>query len=292
MDTTHNHFSEEVNNSTDNLPGSLSMNVSNDNNANLEANTSGINRNLFSEMALENNSNIPNDLEYLVSSSEETKEISSKTSFDSPPLTPNRNGDILFESTDDDETEIFAISCHPGESFGLVLGMNEIIDASEGEIRKVYVKKVSTNGAINRAMNESNNIRLGDEILAINGTYVKNLSRTECLNLLIDLPNEITLLLLRNKLPWTTGPRCSFYLNLVDKDPESILSPAPKLFTNEGKKIPDGYKLLEVSLYREDSDLLGISIVPSYGNTRHYYQVSYFLQNIFVFNLLERKIMN
>eukprot|EP00106_Octopus_bimaculoides_P005046 XP_014772488.1 PREDICTED: uncharacterized protein LOC106870797 [Octopus bimaculoides] len=205
------------------------------------------------------------NLEYLTSSTEEDE---NKSSFTNEKLA-NDSSLILNEAVNVHTV----VSCLPNESLGIILGMNERIEFEEGEKREVYMKKIVPNGAVHRVVLESQSFTLGDEILAINGAYFEKMTRSECIKLLTNLPSEVSFISRRNPMPWTAGPRCSFYLNLIDNKRESILSPAPKLFTNEGKKIPDNYKLLEISLYREIGDQLGISLVPSYGDTNHYYQI-------------------
>ncbi|XP_029646293.1 uncharacterized protein LOC115220334 [Octopus sinensis] len=205
------------------------------------------------------------NLEYLMSSTEEDE---NKSSFTNEKLASDSS--LILNEAVDVHT---VVSCLPNESLGIILGMNERIEFEEGEKREVYMKKIVPNGAVHRVVLESQSFTLGDEILAINGAYFEKMTRSECIKLLTNLPSEVSFISRRNPMPWTAGPRCSFYLNLIDNNRESILSPAPKLFTNEGKKIPDNYKLLEISLYREIGDQLGISLVPSYGDTNHYYQI-------------------
>lgn len=214
------------------------------------------------------------NLEYLTSSTEEDE---NKSSFTNEKLA--NDSSLILNETVNAHTRV---SCLPNESLGIILGMNERIEFEEGEKREIYMKKIVPNGAVHRVVLESQSFTLGDEILAINGTYFEKMTRSECIEFLTNLPSEVSFISRRNPMPWTAGPRCSFYLNLIDNNRESILSPAPKLFTNEGKKIPDNYKLLEISLYRETGDQLGISLVPSYGDTNHYYQVSNWFFN-FIF---------
>ncbi|XP_013382984.1 uncharacterized protein LOC106153557 [Lingula anatina] len=166
----------------------------------------------------------------------------------------------------------------------------------------VFVKNVIPGGAAERASGSEKGLCPGDEILQVNGRSLRNMTHSEAITYFQEIPLRVMLTIKRGVekqfissesddilKPGDSGSEFTesdtesvdaLRIGHRDSDLSSIQSMEENQFydsddgaVEEGLKIPKGYVLLSINVYRGPKDCLGISIVPSYGSTREYCQV-------------------
>lgn len=159
-----------------------------------------------------------------------------------------------------DSSRIECLILHrlPGEKLGMILGV--IGDKSNrAKVKAVRVRSVTIGGAAERASGGSRGVGVGDEILEINGLDLHTLTYDECVSVFREMPLRVFILVKRGKSVLQSFPE----RELGSSDMEGFLSSPPK-----------GFTLHTVHIQKELKEPLGLSIVPSYGTTKHFYQVS------------------
>ncbi|XP_067666647.1 serine-rich adhesin for platelets-like isoform X2 [Haliotis asinina] len=147
------------------------------------------------------------------------------------------------------------------------LGMRLSVEGgkSSGYVKAVIVRSVVEEGAAYRASGSSVGICAGDEILEVNGTNLRRLNHDDCIAVFKNIPLRVHLVVKRAEPP--PHHRMSGQGGIVTD--VRILS---------GSEMPelgnlDGFILQDVTIRKTGEESLGISIVPSYGTTRDFYQV-------------------
>ena len=184
------------------------------------------------------------------------------------------------ESESGSDTEVLVLHRLPGENLGMILGID---DDENKHVSKVFVKTVSLGGAAHRATGGTRGVQVGDEILQINGTDINTLTHDECISVLREMPLRVILQVRRGKRKpaimlsspahsirstpsYANGPSSSQYSEsscYSESEDDSVA----------GSDI-EGFALHRVEVDKDPKESLGLSIVPSYGSTRQYYQVS------------------
>ncbi|XP_021346493.1 mucin-17-like isoform X2 [Mizuhopecten yessoensis] len=172
----------------------------------------------------------------------------------------------------------------PGENLGMILGIEG--GKFNESISGVFVKTVTIGGAAYRATGSSKGIAVGDEILEVNGMNLKQMNRDECMTVLKEMPLRVNLMLRRGSK--FSGPTSSEGVShfrqkmkevssremKVCKNQRLIQNYAMTTTTSESEDdILEGFALHHVEVDKNPDESLGISIVPSYGSTREFYQV-------------------
>lgn len=181
-------------------------------------------------------------------------------------------------SDDSSEEEVLVLHRLPGENLGMILGIDS--DPAHQTVRSVYVKTVTIGGAAYRATGSKKGIQEGDQILQINGTDLNILTHDECLTVLREMPLRVILKIRRGKKKVKTAVKLSPPLSLGSRGSFGD-SPSPLVYSEsssyseseeEDGKL-EGFAQIHVEIDKHPNESLGLSVVPSYGSTRQYYQV-------------------
>ena len=172
----------------------------------------------------------------------------------------------------------------PGESLGMILGIEGGKDGSD-KVSATLVKSVTLGGAAYRATGSSKGVCVGDKIVEVNELDLRTLTHDECMQVFKDMPLRVWLGIIRGQKdlpPVSVSPA-----PMMDKKDPVKPSRGPVQRTNRPVQITrrreasdsedDGYggfAMYHVTVNKEPEQNLGLSIVPSYGSTREYYQVS------------------
>ncbi|KAK3091882.1 hypothetical protein FSP39_023425 [Pinctada imbricata] len=178
----------------------------------------------------------------------------------------------------DSDTEVLVLHRLPGENIGMILGIDKSDDNKR--VSKVFVKTVTIGGAAHRATGGTRGVQIGDEILQINGTDINTLTHDECISVLREMPLRVILKIKRSKLRPVQGSPTASVKSLSSYQnghSSSQYSESSVYSESEDENIaPDkieGFKLHRAEIDKDPEESLGLSIVPSYGSTRQYYQI-------------------
>ncbi|XP_061173402.1 uncharacterized protein LOC133182573 [Saccostrea echinata] len=182
-------------------------------------------------------------------------------------------------SGESSEEEVLVLHRLPGENLGMILGIDS--DPTCQTVKSVYVKTVTIGGAAYRATGSKKGIQEGDQILQINGTDLNILTHDECLTVLREMPLRVILKICRGKKRIApTAVKLSPAMSLASSKSFGD-SPSPLVYSEtssyseseeeEGKF--DGFVQIHVEIDKHPNESLGLSIVPSYGSTRQFYQI-------------------
>lgn len=173
----------------------------------------------------------------------------------------------------------------PGENLGMILGIEGGKDGS-GNVSSVSVKSVTLGGAAYRASGGSKGICVGDSIMEVNGLDLRTLTHDECVQVFKDMPLRVSLGIRRGRKdlpPVSISPApvidATLYVRQQAKSPVQKFNQKPVQITRrrDASDSEDdgfsGFAMYEVTVQKEPEQNLGLSIVPSYGSTREYYQV-------------------
>ncbi len=166
----------------------------------------------------------------------------------------------ITEKTEQVNTEVLVIHRLPGEKLGMGLSI-ESVGGDDDPIKGVFVENIVPGGAADKATGGTQGICVGDEILAINGTPLKDVSYSETVAFFREMPLRMILMVSRKVEPKVI---------LADVELGETTTDLPE----EQFEIPEGFETVAVSLEKKPTESLGISIVPSYGSTQKFYQVS------------------
>ena len=81
----------------------------------------------------------------------------------------------------------------PGEPMGLEVDVKRSL-GSDGPIRGVFVSRVTPGSAVDKALSPGGRIRVGDEILAINGTHLSSVGHSEVQQIISEMPLRVELI--------------------------------------------------------------------------------------------------
>ena len=176
------------------------------------------------------------------------------------------------------DEEILVLHRLPGENLGMILGIDS--DPNHQTVRSVYVKTVTIGGAAYRATGSKKGIQEGDQILQMNGTDLNILTHDECLTVLREMPLKVILKIRRGKRRVVPSVKLSPPLSLASSRSFGD-SPSPLVYSEsscyseseEEEGTLDGFNQIHVEIDKHPSESLGLSVVPSYGSTRQFYQV-------------------
>ncbi len=133
--------------------------------------------------------------------------------FDEQEVLENKQ-DVLKPEVLKQEEEIEVLVLHrlPGEK----LGMGLSIESTKGDndpVKGVYVENVTPGGAADRATGGRHGLCVGDEILQVNGTPLREVSYSETVTFFKEMPLRVMFMVRRYKQPELELP------------PESIINP-------------------------------------------------------------------
>ncbi|CAL1540874.1 unnamed protein product [Lymnaea stagnalis] len=171
-------------------------------------------------------------------------------------------------------------------------------------IKRVMVKTVTPKKPAASIYDTSNTILAGDEVIKIDGCYLNQLTYTQCETLLKSISDNTVVTIKRHNLTWDSNEHAESTLNitlppftqvLVTKDntdycnqslgdnvlntthsQNSYLLENIQLFPWDDVKkedVPRGFNKLTIVILKNADENLGVSIVPSYGDTRDLYQI-------------------
>lgn len=176
----------------------------------------------------------------------------------------------------------------------------------DSRVYGVFVSGVHPGGPAEMASGGTRGISVGDEILRINGTQLRDMSHTEAVQIFNEMPLRITVMVKRGGNVVTPPPlndrQSSMYSvesvddlsgNDLDNDPSSPSSLSGDeegglyqvhplstyaLQTRKASIRHDGYELRKIVFKKHISERLGLQIEPVEIGTYKYYQVGYVLQ--------------
>ncbi|XP_035824426.1 uncharacterized threonine-rich GPI-anchored glycoprotein PJ4664.02 isoform X2 [Aplysia californica] len=199
-------------------------------------------------------------------------------------------------SPENDTMEYVYLNRLPGENLGMVMGI-EGDQENRRPIESVVVKSITPGGAAARACQAGHSILVGDHIKEVDGRPLTELTHDECIALLADMPEKVILTVSRASATETSQmPDDTVDQNLLaaaskrktSRGPPPVPPPRKYFkdtadgswvatedasYREEGEVTPRGFLKLDVTVFREAGDSLGLSIVPSYGATCDLYQV-------------------
>lgn len=181
------------------------------------------------------------------------------------------------EDSDSESLETLVLHRLPGENLGMILGIEGGKDNC-GKVSSVLVKSVTLGGAAFRATGSSKGVCVSDEILKVNGTDLRTLSHDECISVFKDMPLRVSLGVRRgqkNLPPVEISPKETEVINQKFDFYHSNQATASDRWSNsdsEDDKM-SGFAVYKVTIEKEPYETLGLSIVPSYGSTKEYYQI-------------------
>lgn len=199
------------------------------------------------------------------------------------------------DSDTDQNFENLMLHRLPGENLGMILGI-EGGKFGRGTVTSVAVKSVTLGGAAYRASGGTKGVCVGDEICTVNGLDLCTLSNDECIQIFKDMPLRVSLGVRRGRKDisaYSVSPLPFQETNAAEK-PQKLPEPAkPPTPIKPAKSKPNkpveitrrrdasdseddgfgGFATYHVTVEKHASENLGISIVPSYGSTREYYQI-------------------
>ncbi|CAH1796615.1 unnamed protein product [Owenia fusiformis] len=173
------------------------------------------------------------------------------------------------ESSDYQSIPIDILTLHrlPGERMGMALRI-EGDPNKNSQIEGVYIEGVTPGGASERATGAKKGLCVGDEILQINGSQLKEYTYSEVIQIFKELPLMVILTVQRR-----------VRMDLIQQDNARKAAEAQKAKQEEKNEDADeesefdGFETHVVHIKKRPEENLGLSIVPSYGSTRDYFQV-------------------
>ncbi len=181
----------------------------------------------------------------------------------------------------DDRTDIEMLVLHrlPGEK----LGMGLSVESSGGEndpVKGVFVQSVTPGGAADRATGGRYGLCVGDQILEVNGSPLRETSYSETVTFFKEMPLRVMFTVCRHRQPELETPLESLLNTEKEEtaDDELMSSIAEVPNTIQNPNVPAGFELVVVSVQKPDpKENLGLTIMPSYGSTSQFYQVRAFI---------------
>ena len=194
----------------------------------------------------------------------------------------------------------------PGERLGMGLSVESTGDEND-PVKGVFVERVSPGGAADRATGAERGICLGDEILEINGSPLKDASYSETIAFFRQMPLRIMVLVKRGDpnevfssrdkdsdalvrvtshssgssvhLDTTLNRSSSTEMssNFTVHDRHQLHDPQHHHDKHHLGDVPGGYHSVQISFHKDPDRSLGLQLVPSFHSPSQYYEVSYIL---------------
>ena len=184
----------------------------------------------------------------------------------------------------DSDVEILVLHRLPGEK----LGMGLSVESTGGEndpVKGVCIESVTPGGAADRATGGKHGLCVGDEILEVNGSQLNEVSYSETVAFFKEMPLRVMFTVRRQcqadlEVPLesviNSNLTSEFPHSNMGEEPMSSIAEVPNNVTTSAT-IPGGFELVVVTVKKNDpNENLGLTIIPSYGSTSHFYQVSIF----------------
>lgn len=172
------------------------------------------------------------------------------------------NGECVRSQGSDSNVETLIVHRLPGENLGMILGV-EGGKEGQGPVTSITVKSVTMGGAAYRATGGTKGICVGDEILNVNGTNLRRLSHEACISVFKEMPLRVTMTIRRGKSQFSS----------VTKSYSYHINGHPEYYSDSEDDSPRNFASHTVEITKKASTSLGLSIVPSYGSTKEFYQV-------------------
>ncbi|CAG2235795.1 unnamed protein product [Mytilus edulis] len=172
------------------------------------------------------------------------------------------------KSLDCDQEEVVVLHRLPGENLGMILGIEG--DKTKEHISAVRVKTVTIGGAAYRATGSSSGIAVGDEVLQVNGLDLKTLSHDECVTVFKEMPLRV-ILKIKRKFKQTKSSETGSQSSEGKGSKNSFVMRYSASESEDDNH--DGFVPLQCEIDKDPTESLGLSIVPSYGSTRQYFQI-------------------
>ncbi|KAL5004224.1 hypothetical protein ScPMuIL_017680 [Solemya velum] len=172
------------------------------------------------------------------------------------------NGESIRSQGSDSSVETLVVHRLPGENLGMILGV-EGGKEGQGPVTSIVVKSVTMGGAAYRATGGTKGICVGDEILNVNGTNLRRLSHAACISVFKEMPLRVTMTIRRGKSRFSP----------VTKSYSYHINGHPEYYSDSEEDSPMNFAPHTIEINKNASRSLGMSIVPSYGSTKEYYQV-------------------
>ena len=177
------------------------------------------------------------------------------------------------------DVELLVLHRLPGEK----LGMGLSVESTGGEndpVKGVFVESVTPGGAADRASGGKHGLCVGDEILEVNNSKLSEVSYSETVAFFKEMPLRVMFTVRRqHQADLEVPPESIVNLmgdsphNGLDEEHMSSIAEVPNNTTTSAT-IPGGFELVVVTVKKQESkENLGLTIVPSYGSTSHFYQV-------------------
>ena len=186
-----------------------------------------------------------------------------------------------------DSVETLMLHRLPGENMGMILGIEDRGPGSD-QVSCVVVKSVTLGGAAYRASGGSKGLCVGDEILSVNSLELQAMSHDECVQVFRDMPLRVMLGVRRGQKdlpPVSISPAPASPISPARQpsrpkyrapDPPRPRQVEPARPGNVSDSEDDGFggfAVYQITVEKSPQENLGISIVPSYGSTKEFYQV-------------------
>ena len=183
--------------------------------------------------------------------------------------------------------EVLVLHRLPGEK----LGMGLSVESTGGEsdpVKGVFVESVTPGGAADRASGGKHGLCVGDEILEVNNSKLSEVSYSETVAFFKEMPLRVMFTVRRQhqadlEVPPENIVNLSgeFPQSDLDEEHMSSIAEVPNNTTTSAT-IPGGFELVVVTVKKKDpKENLGLTIVPSYGSTSHFYQVRITIVDLF-----------
>lgn len=172
-------------------------------------------------------------------------------------------------------------------------------------VKGVFIKSVSIGGAASKAESPSGGLRPGDEVLAVNGEFLRGLDQNDVIKILKDIPSVTLLQVLRAEQKLETKTRFGDKTKQISRSLTSLtreetegegvngskfhsyyenVKSKKEATSSEYEDVPDGYAKLVITLSKPANASLGLSLIPSSGRLKGYFQVSSFFAQHFLLN--------
>lgn len=193
------------------------------------------------------------------------------------------------DDDDDDNVESLIVHRLPGETLGMEVDIKRPL-GHDSRVYGVFVSGVHPGGPAEMASGGTRGICVGDEILRINGTQLRDMSHTEAVQIFNEMPLRITVVVKRGPTTAATPPpfkdrQTSMYSvesvddlsgNDLENDPSSPSSlsgdeggvyqvhplSAYALQTRKASIRHEGFELRKIVFKKHVSERLGLQIEP------------------------------
>lgn len=232
--------------------------------------------------------------------------VSAQQRYDLSRQTVENTGSYNLSETrlDDDSTpegiEVLVIHRLPGETLGMEVDIKRPL-GHDSRVYGVFVSSVTPGGPAEKASGSENGICVGDEILQINGTHLRDMSHTEAVQIFNEMPLRVTVLVKRAQerrpMPYRNqvkryGDRQTYAV--MDDDASSAggsdvgssgdedvyhvhQMSSYALQTCKPSFVHEGYELRKLVFKKHVTERLGLQIEPVLIGVHAYYQVSLLL---------------